>query len=123
MENLSGTTEAHVSISFPNLLTKNFRVTDFIHQNLPEGLEAEIVTKELTVTVRGPRELMEKMKDTDLTAVLDLSDAQPGTYSARVDFVFASGFSGVGVVSGNGYYTVTVTVRELSPDETGPEGG
>ncbi len=123
VENLSGTTEAHVSISFPNLLTKNFRVTDFIHQNLPEGLEAEIVTKELTVTVRGPRELMEKMKDTDLTAVLDLSDAQPGTYSARVDFVFASGFSGVGVVSGNGYYTVTVTVRELSPDETGPEGG
>ena len=123
VENLSGTAMAQVSISFPNLLTKNFRVTDFIHQNLPEGLEAEIVTKELTVTVRGPKEVMERMKDTDMTAVLDLSNAQPGTYSARVNFVFGSGFEGVGVVSSYGYYSVAVTVRELNPDETGPEGG
>jgi len=112
--NLTGITEAMVSITFPNLKTTKFTVNQIAAINVPAGMEVDIVTKQLEVTVRGPRSLISKMIAENLTVQVDLSNAQLGTYTIRGVVLMAPGFEEVGAL---GSYNVTVTLLEPAPVE------
>lgn len=107
--NLTGITEAKVSITFPNLKTTKFAANQIVAVNVPAGMEAEVVTKQLEITVRGPRNLINQMTAEHLTVQADLSNAQLGTYTVRGVIVMAAGFEEVGAL---GSYNVTVTLSE-----------
>lgn len=109
VKNVSNLTEATVTVSFPNLLTEELNVKNFKPINVPEGMEAEILTKELTVTVRGPASLVRKMTADDVTVVVDFANAAMGTGTVRASISVASEFAGVGEM---GTYSVTTTLRE-----------
>ena len=113
--NLTGITEAMVSITFPNLKTTKFTVNQIVAVNVPAGMEAEVVTKQLEITVRGSRSLISKMAAEHLTVQVDLSNAQLGTYTARGVIQMAPGFEEVGAL---GIYNVTVTLKEPVIEET-----
>ena len=112
--NLTGITEAMVSVTFPNLKTTKFTVNQIVPVNVPAGMEVDIVTKQLEITVRGPRSLISKMVGENLTVQVDLSNAQLGTYTIRGAVLMASGYEEVGAL---GTYNVTVTLLEPAPVE------
>lgn len=107
--NETGMTAATVSVEFPNLRTLKLAVNDIKIVGLPEGLEAELITQVLDVTVRGPAEQMLGLRASDLTVTVDLSNAQVGTFTQGVTITVGSRFPDVGTM---GTYSVSVTVKE-----------
>jgi len=81
---LSGETTAKVKVSFPDLATKEFTLNTIIVDNVPEGLTAELATKSLKITVRGPKDLISKMTASDITAVVDFTGKSVGTETHAV---------------------------------------
>ena len=107
--NETGITEATVTVHFPNLTTKTMSVDNIELINIPEGLEAELVTKILEINLRGPKRLIEDITEEQVTVKVDLSEAQTGTDKYVVTIEFGSGFAGVGALNS---YTVMVTLTE-----------
>lgn len=107
--NETGITEATVTVHFPNLTTKTMSVDNIELINIPEGLEAELVTKIMEINLRGPKGLIEDITEEQVTVKVDLSEAQTGTDKYAVTIEFGSGFAGVGALNS---YTVMVTLTE-----------
>ena len=113
---LSGETEATAKVSFPDLATKEFTLNTIIVDNVPEGLTAELATKTLKITVRGPKDQISKMTASDITAVVDFTGKSVGTETHAVRVVINSKLADVGEV---GTYTVPATLKE-AVDPTDP---
>lgn len=107
--NETGITEATVTVHFPNLTTKTMSVDNIELINIPEGLEAELVTKIMEINLRGPKGLIKDITEEQVTVKVDLSEAQTGTDKYAVTIEFGSGFAGVGALNS---YTVMVTLTE-----------
>ena len=107
--NRTGLEEITVTIKFPELLMKTFTVTQITPVGVPAGYEADVVTQALPVTVRGPRELVEKMTEKDITINVDFSGEQPGTFTASANVTMDTAYSSVGAI---GTYSVSATLRE-----------
>lgn len=114
IKNESNLTKATVSISFPELSKKEITVTNIQTENVPQGMEAELLTKQLTVTVRGPKAQLETIKPEHIIVTLDLTGIS-GTDTLTPSITFADGYEDVGTV---GKYTISVTVAE--PAQTQP---
>ena len=114
LTSLTGETEAHVSVSFPNLITKEFTVTNIEPLNVPEGLSCELVTKVLKVSIRGPKELVNKMTVNDLKVTVDFAGKSVGTATFKPEIVISDAYVGVGAVNS---YTVTATLQQADPNQ------
>ncbi len=111
--NLTGVTEAKVVIRFPTLLRKTFTINRITAVNVPSGMEADILTQVLQVTVRGPKELVEKLEAFQLVVTVDFTAAQPGTSTIKAEISLPAGFEEIGAV---GTYSVSATLREIVPE-------
>ncbi len=114
-ENLSGETEATVTVELKGLTTKVFRVTNIEmalpEGGLPEGLQATCITSSLQVYVRAPDEIIEQIYANNIRAVADLSNYMAvGQYSIPVE-VYIDGYTDAGVLD-----TYEVVVRVTSSD-------
>ena len=107
--NQTGVEQVTVDIKLPKLKTKTLRVTTVTAANVPAGLRADIITKALQVTVRGPEKQIKEIKDTDLSVVVNLAEAQAGTVTLKADIVVGEAFAGVGAI---GTYQVSVNLQE-----------
>ena len=108
--------------SFPQLVIEEFTVDTFRLVGVPQGMKAEVITEKITIRVRGPesqvrflREVLEKAQEDPqasmpLTAGVDLTNAQVGTTTYRVQIIFGDAFRDVGVL-GKPQVTVTVVQR------------
>lgn len=97
--NQTGVEQVTVDIKLPKLKTKTLRVTNIKAENVPSGLMADIITKELQVTVRGPEKLIGAIKESDLTVVVNLAQEQEGIVTITADVVVSEAFEGVGAIS------------------------
>lgn len=109
VSNLSNITEAKVSIQFSGLLVKSFEVSNIEAVNVPDTLEAEIIEKKMTVTLRGPAADLLKITDEDIFVQADFTDAVAGTSTFKATIRFADGFSQLGAIRS---YSVTANVIE-----------
>lgn len=107
--NETGITEATVEVKFPNLRTVSLAVDKIQLLNVPEGLEAELVTQMLEIKLRGPASLLEGISAEDVAITVDLSQAQAGTDKYAVQITLSEKFAGVGAL---GSYTVMVTLAQ-----------
>ena len=107
--NETGVNNVAVKVEFPNLRILKMTVNDIKIVGLPEGLEAELITQALEVTVRGLAEQTLGLRAGDVTVTVDLSDAQVGTFTQAATITLSSKFPDVGVM---GTYSVSVTVKE-----------
>lgn len=117
--NRSAVTSAKVSVSFPELLKKTFTIPGLNIQciNVPEGLEAEIITQSLKLDLRGPRTLVSPMSSSEFTLRVDFAGKQAGTFTMQVEVVMDPGFEEVGVI-GTCSVTATLIVPEEAEGET-----
>lgn len=107
--NETGVTEVEVNVQFPDLGITALNITNIQAVNVPEGLEAEIITQMLEIRIRGRKVLVSTIRDSDVTVTVDFSGIPIGTQTVPVQISIGNGFSEVGVVSS---YSVTVTLRE-----------
>ena len=96
--NLSAITEVEATVLLSGLTTRDYVLENIQSINIPEGMEAELITEKLTVTVRGPAALMSKLTAENITATVDFTGAEAGTTTFRTVITFGEGFAGVGVL-------------------------
>lgn len=105
--NETGVAEATVSVSFPELATKTLTVKNIAAVNIPEGFDVSVITKALEVTVRGPKEKIEKLTDADVFVTVDFTATETGTVKLKAQISCTD--PELGAV---GPYTVSATVKE-----------
>lgn len=108
--NETGITEVGAAVKFNGLGTREFSVEDIRSINVPEGVQVDIITEKLSVILRGPSVDVSKIKETDLYAVVDFSNAVVGESSTiYAQIVIESDIRTVGPM---GTYTVLATVEQ-----------
>lgn len=118
-EGISSLTEevdAVVRLSFPDLETKTFTVTNIQPVNVPAGMVPQVITSSITVTVRGPKDLVQQMTETSLTVSADFGSLSIGVPDVvKPVVVIHPSYAGVGLVSvGN----VNIRMDEPAPEPT-----
>ena len=112
LTNLTGVTEANVTVSFPNLATREFSVTEIQALNVPEGMTHELVAKVLKVTLRGPKEIVNQMSVKDIGVAIDFAGMSVGTATFKAEITIdAEKFPGVGPI---GAYNVAATLQDAA---------
>ena len=109
--NLSGDTEAVVTISFMGLETRTFTAGNISFINEPEdldGREITVVTNAVDVILRGPAEALDRVQDYNIRVVGDMTDitAASGNYAIPAA-VYVDGSDEVGAI---GTYQITVHI-------------
>lgn len=105
--NETGVSEVQVSVKLPELTVRTLTLKTIKAVQIPTGLDVQIITQALEVKVRGPKEQVEALRNTDLVANVDFSTTQVGTATVKAEIVVNA--DGVGAM---GSYQVTATVRE-----------
>ena len=105
--NRSGITEVAVTVNFGDLTQKTITVTKFMAEHVPSGMTPDIVTKQLTVTLRGPKAQVDAVTETDLTVTVNLADAQAGNVTRPAVITVSSTYGDVVPV---GTYYIAVTL-------------
>ena len=112
LRNITGVSEAKVTVEIVGLETKTFKVTNISTVNVTPGYTAEVLTESLNVMLRGSPESLAQLKDENIRAVADLTDMNEstGTYMPRVR-IYVDGVTDVGALKVNGAdYTVSVEI-------------
>ena len=116
LRNVTGATEAKVTVEIVGLETKNVKVTNISCINVTEGYVAEILTRSLNVTLRGSPESIAALKDENIRAVADLADmnSSVGTYMPRVR-IYVDGYTDVGSIKTGGTdYSIYVQIEKAA---------
>ncbi len=109
VQNLTGVSEATVTIEINGSHTKTFTTTNIAVKGVSSGYRTTIDTKEIEVTLRAlSQDALNKISANDITVVADLSDYGTTTGQVIVNAkVTVSGHENVGAV---GDVKVTVTI-------------
>lgn len=112
LKNLSGITEATVSVEIVGLETRSFVVPkeNMSCINATDGYTPEILSDGLIVRIRGPREQIEELRSENIHVVADLKDfnTSVGQYMPSVKII-VDGFPDVGEI---GDYTISIVIRK-----------
>ena len=110
--NLTGVEEINVDVKFKGLTTREFTVENIRVAGVPAGMEYELVTKRLTVTVRGPSSVVKQMTAQDLQVTADVTGKNAGTVivNAAVSAIDPA-YQAVGAL---GNVSVSVTLRNAA---------
>ena len=112
--NLSGVETINADIRFQGLATRDFTVENIRVTGVPSGMEYELVTKRLTLTLRGPADVIRKLKDTDLVVSADLSGKDTGTVMVNAGVsTMGTAYNSVGSL---GNVSVSVILREKATE-------
>lgn len=105
LTNLSGQTEATVTIAFPELEVKTLSVNKIQVVNVPAGMKVNVGTQVCTVTVRGPKAQIDAIAEEHLSVRVDLTNVELGENMYAAQVYVDGAFPGVGVL---GSYNVLV---------------
>lgn len=108
--NETGITEVKASVRLVGVNTREMSVSNIQIENVPEGMDVELITQKLTVIIRGPTGALSLLTEEDITAVVDFTGAEEGMATFKVTIVFTEDFQKMGAV---GTYSVSATVTNL----------
>ncbi len=72
-KNLSNQYNIKVKLNLNNIASKTINITNFNLKNIPENTIANVVTKDLNITVVGPKDQIDKINSDNIFAQVDLS--------------------------------------------------
>ena len=111
--NETGITEVTVTVRFIGVNTREMSVANIEILNVPEGMEVDLITKKLTVIVRGPTGMLSNLTEEDIFATVDFADAEEGSSTFKAKIAFTDAFDKMGAV---GTYSVSATVKAVAED-------
>ncbi len=78
--------DVEVKVELPGITTKTLEVTRFEEVDVPAGMQVTLTAKKIKVTVRGPKELLNRITEKDLVIKVYFTGAQAGTdqFEAKV---------------------------------------
>lgn len=107
VRNLNNIETARVYFDFADMTTVEKQISSFTFTNVPDGLEAQYSSySNIQVLLIGPKSEIDALKTSDISAAIDLTDANMGTLDMPVR-VTVSGITSCWVY---GSYSVNVTV-------------
>ena len=108
-KNLTGTTEATVTVTIKGLETRHVIATNIEAINTAQGHTVTVLTTEKDILLRGTAEELSMVTETNIRLVADLSglNESPGVFSVIANVYVDGGFESVGPI---GVYSVTVMV-------------
>ncbi|MBR0351845.1 MAG: hypothetical protein IJH53_01410 [Oscillospiraceae bacterium] len=108
LNNITGLTEAEVSVEIIGLETKTFNVQNIHVTNAPAGFTATAINQQLVVKIRGTKDELDRIVSENITAVADLSDisATAGYFDVPVK-IRIDGSNDAGAI---GTYNVSVSL-------------
>lgn len=113
LTNVSGISEATVTVSIVGLTTRTIETDDIELINIPEGYDAVAVTESRSVMIRGDAEDVEQVISSQVRIVANLENAIEATGSQTIPVtVYLDGSSDVGVVGEDYSIVVSITVSE-----------
>lgn len=110
--NRTGTTEVEADVQFKGLTIREIVIETIQSANVPEGMAVEFITEKLTVTVRGPTDLVNQLASESITATVDFSGAEAGTATFGAAFTFPAGFESLGVLKSDSVSATVVPAEE-----------
>ena len=90
--------EVTVTVKLKGLKTKTMTVRNISVENEPDKLIASGIPSALEVTLRGPAELMDKVSENNITAILDLNNTKVGVNTVTAYIKLGGELNGVGVL-------------------------
>lgn len=96
--NLTGVTEVTAEVKFRGLAIRELVAENIQSINIPDGLRVELITRKLTVTLRGPSSEVAAITPNDLVVTVDFSGAEVGTSSFKATVTYGESFSQVGTL-------------------------
>ena len=109
-KNISNSSTATMVLDLSGFDKKTYTVTNFVVEGLPDEYSYEVTSKSVKVTVIGPAEELEELVASDITAVIDTSDATGKTGSVEMPVTFR--FDGVSSCWYYGTYQANLTITE-----------
>ena len=115
--NLTGETKVTATITFPDLARKKLSVNkdDFRVLGVAEDEEVNWITQVFEIELRGPKALIQKITEKDITVTMDFTDEDFGSISKVPKITINSDFAGVGLVS---VPAITANLQQAVPDGT-----
>jgi len=112
--NLTGITDATAEIRFVGLSIKEFTTENIKVTNVPDGLECELMSEVVKVTLRGPVGRINQIAPEDIVVTVDLTGKEPGASTVKASIsVKGDTEELIGAV---GTHTVSVTLKEAEED-------
>ena len=108
LENVSGISQAEVTVTINNFETKIFDVENISLIHTPAGRTAKVTTQVCSVVVRGRKEALEKVDVSQISVVADLSDVTSVGSFTVPGKVYLNASKEVGVI-GDYYIVVNIT--------------
>ena len=124
LENLSGISEIKVTFTInKRVVSQTFAITNIQTYNDPEGWTVEILTKELSVEVRGTQRLMEELIEENIRVMVDLQNinlaaGQQTVPVSSINLASSGTKSDIGEMAPAAGSSHTVVIR-LTPAEAG----
>jgi shikimate 5-dehydrogenase len=111
--NETGITEVTVTVRFIGVSTREMSVANIEILNVPKGMEVDLITRKLTVIVRGPTGMLSNLTEEDIFATVDFTDAEEGSSTFKAKIAFTDAFNKMGAV---GTYSVSATVKAAAEE-------
>lgn len=107
---VEGVTEPiKVEVSFKSKMEKTVTTTNIVVNNAPENMDPELITKSISVLIRGDKETVEALTGNDITVAVDAAGAQLNvatSVNATVSFGDKTGLTALGS------YQIKLTLHE-----------
>ena len=110
--NETGITEVVAAVRFVGVSIREMAVCNIEVQNVPEGMDVNLITKKLNVIVRGSSAHLVNLTEEDIVVVVDFSEAEEGSSTFKATVQFAEEFQKMGAV---GTYSVYAIVSAKEP--------
>lgn len=114
INNESGITEIYAIITFPELKEREFSEMLITTTGVGEGLQANLSQKRISIIVRGPEALMNKLDREHITVVVDMTGVTESKEYYPVRVLFDDEFAQLGALTKE---DILVEVIRLTTDE------
>ena len=109
-KNLSNSTSAKVTLDLSGLSSKSFTVEKFSVDGLSKEYKAEVTQKSISVTIVGPKNEIDSLTSSDITAAIDTSNSKGITGSVQMPVTFK--INGAKSCWAYGDYKANLTISE-----------
>ena len=109
-KNISNTTTATVTLDLRGLTSKNFTVDKFTVNGLSADYNADVTQNSISVTIIGPKNELDSLAKSKITAVIDTSDSKGTTGSVQMPVSFK--INGTNSCWAYGTYKANLTITE-----------